>query len=76
LLHLGDSGHSSIRSHIAQRCTLPSVELAPQVQVRPALVGVELNVLDSQGRRCPLSSAGTGRWFLTDGLTSPQDPLF
>nr|WP_237546988.1 AAA family ATPase [Streptomyces sp. SID161] len=51
----------SIRSHIAQRCTLPSVELAPQVQVRPALVGVELNVLDSQGRRFPLSSAGTGR---------------
>lgn len=51
----------SIRSHIAQRCNLPSVELAPQVQVRPALVGVELNVLDSQGRRFPLSSAGTGR---------------
>ncbi|MBV7700971.1 AAA family ATPase [Streptomyces sp. TRM70350] len=51
----------SIRSHIAQRCTLPSVELAPQVQVRPALVGVELNVMDSQGRRFPLSSAGTGR---------------
>ncbi|MCX4580732.1 AAA family ATPase [Streptomyces sp. NBC_01571] len=51
----------SIRSHIAQRCALPSVELAPQVQVRPALVGVELNVMDSQGRRFPLSSAGTGR---------------
>ncbi|MCX4834323.1 MULTISPECIES: AAA family ATPase [unclassified Streptomyces] len=51
----------SIRRHIAQRCTLPSVELAPQVQVRPALVGVELNVMDSHGRRFPLSSAGTGR---------------
>ncbi|MFJ7898836.1 ATP-dependent nuclease [Streptomyces anthocyanicus] len=51
----------SIRSHIAQRCSLPSVELAPQVQVRPALVGVELHVMDSQGRRFPLSSAGTGR---------------
>lgn len=51
----------SIREHIAQRCVLPSVELAPQVQVRPALVGVELNVVDSQGRRFPLSSAGTGR---------------
>lgn len=29
--------------------------------MRPALVGVELNVMDSQGRRFPLSSAGTGR---------------
>lgn len=51
----------SIRGHIAERCALPSVELAPQVQVRPALVGVELNIVDSQGRRFPLSSAGTGR---------------
>ena len=51
----------SIRGHIAQRCALPSVELDPQVQVRPALVGVELNIVDSQGRRFPLSSAGTGR---------------
>ncbi|MGA5729078.1 ATP-dependent nuclease [Streptomyces seoulensis] len=51
----------SIRNHIAQRCSLPSVELAPRVQVRPSLVGVELNVVDSQGRRYPLSSAGTGR---------------
>ncbi|MFE5844244.1 TOPRIM nucleotidyl transferase/hydrolase domain-containing protein [Streptomyces niveus] len=51
----------SIRGHIAQRCALPSVELDPHVQVRPALVGVELNIVDSQGRRFPLSSAGTGR---------------
>ncbi|MFZ3491947.1 ATP-dependent nuclease [Streptomyces sp. 5.8] len=52
---------NSIRGHIAERCALPSVELDPQVQVRPALVGVELNIVDSQGRRFPLSSAGTGR---------------
>ncbi|MFC8230658.1 AAA family ATPase [Streptomyces sp. NPDC057287] len=51
----------SIRGHIAERCSLPSVELDPQVQVRPALVGVELSIVDSQGRRYPLSSAGTGR---------------
>ncbi|WP_405625904.1 AAA family ATPase [Streptomyces sp. NBC_01396] len=51
----------SIREHIAQRCALPSVELDPQVQVRPTLVGVELNIVDSRGRRFPLSSAGTGR---------------
>jgi hypothetical protein len=50
-----------IRGHIAKRCALPSVELAPQVQVRPALVGVELNIVDPHGRRIPLSSAGTGR---------------
>ncbi|MGW4595359.1 AAA family ATPase [Streptomyces sp. NPDC004457] len=71
----------SIRSHIAQRCALPSVELAPQVQVRPALVGVELNVMDSQGRRFPLSSAGTGRsrrislalWESSNELMGQQD---
>ncbi|MFD9097866.1 AAA family ATPase [Streptomyces collinus] len=71
----------SIRSHIAQRCTLPSVELAPQVQVRPSLVGVELNVMDSQGRRFPLASAGTGRsrrislalWESSNELLGQQD---
>lgn len=70
-----------IREHIADRCELPSVELDPKVQVKPALTGVELTIVDAGGRRIPLSSAGTGRsrrislalWESSNELTQNDD---
>lgn len=73
-----------IQKHIAVRCELPSVELDPQVQVKPVLTGVELSIVDSNGRRIPLSAAGTGRsrrislalWESGNELTQNDDGTF
>lgn len=62
--HLADSlavDIDRIRRHVTKRCGLSSVQLAPEVQVRPTLVRVEMRVGTSTGRDVPLSAAGTGR---------------